>query len=715
MTVLPDALVPFRFTLIPAHKPPELHENIRSSVARNLPVVSLCAPHEGVLTIAGGGPSLADTLDDLDGYVAAMNGSLGFLLDRGIVPQMCGVCDPSPHIADILAADPRVTYFVASSAHPTVFDKLLAAGCRVYRWNCSSIPGAEKLLDQIEPGHLIVGGGSTMGLRWLTLGYTMGFRRFRLHGMDSSFRVAEGSRSSHAYPDHQDGKEWIVFEGHHTRPNFIGQVVDFVGWLERLTHPDVEPIDLQVFGDGLLQKKFREWKALNPGMHEGRPKPPLDTDTFVWPASDALAAPAIREDAKDIPRFMAHIHDRRIAVQAGGNVGIYAAHLARYFAAVHTFEPDPENYACLIRNIEGRGRIAAHHAALGAIRGMAAVERFEDHNAGAVRVVPGDAVPMCRIDDLDLPACDLIWLDIEGYEPAALAGAEKTIARYRPAVIVEEGRHAAMYGFASDAARAWLEARGYEARVRHGNDTLFVAERVNDAMAAMERAALPKAEFDPSRTALTVAAVQVGNYCGRGAEYVAKLFRGVAANLPAGIVPRFVCFTDDPATLPDGVEAMPVEPGLTGWWQKLAMFRPGTFAPGERVLFLDLDTLIAGPLDEIATYAGPFAIMRDVYRPNGLQSSVMAWEAGGAAERIWTTFDASGRPMDDPGGDQRWIERAMPDVDCWQDVCPGRFVSFKKDCRPFGGIPAGASVIVFHGQPRPHLAAEPWIARLWAA
>lgn len=461
---------PFNFQLVPAFEPEYLHENIRSSLARDLPVVAICRPHEHVMSIAAGGPSLADTYKELTGHIAAVNGSLGWLLDHGVVPDICGVCDPSPHMVDLVAADPRVTYFLASIVHPAVYDKLLNAGCHVVRWNSSSVPGGEAVLDELEPGHLTIGGGSTMGLRWLTLGYTCGFRRFHIHGMDSSFRIdPDRGKASHAYPDHQDAKDWIVFDGFHTRPNFLGQVADFVAWLERLTHADVEPVDIRVFGEGLLQKTFARWKEQNPGMHEGRAKDPLITDDFLWPMRDVYAQPAILEDAKSIPKFMAHVHDRRVCVQAGGNVGVYPAHLAQYFLEVHTFEPDSENYRCLGHNITlNRGRIVVHHAALGEADGWCRTERVEADNIGAVRVVEGDGdVPMRRIDSLHLQRCDLIWLDVEGHELPALKGAAETIDRCRPAVIVEEK------GIA-EGPRQWLEARGYKRRVQHSNDILYV-------------------------------------------------------------------------------------------------------------------------------------------------------------------------------------------------------------------------------------------------
>lgn len=52
-----------------------------------------------------------------------------------------------------------------------------------------------------------------------------------------------------------------------------------------------------------------------------------------------------------------------------------------------------------------------------------------------------------------------------------------------------------------------------------------------------------------------------------------------------------------------------------------------------RVLYLDLDTVITGCLEDIAAYSGPFAAlsvagMANERRPVGLNSSVMSWDAG---------------------------------------------------------------------------------------
>lgn len=192
--------------------------------------------------------------------------------------------------------------------------------------------------------------------------------------------------------------------------------------------------------------------------------------------------------------------------------------------------------------------------------------------------------------------------------------------------------------------------------------------------------------------------------------YVINLKDMVTRNLEAGFPGRFVCFTDRPHELPETIETRPLPADLPGWWSKLALFREGLFPEGDRILFMDLDTLIVGPIDRLAAYDGPFAILRDFYRPNGLQSSVMAWEADEQTE-IWESFERAGCPMDNPGGDQAWIELVACKgwVRRWQTIFPDLFVSYKQT----RGIPDQASVVIFHGRPRPHEVITGWVPKVW--
>lgn len=452
---------PFNFALVPAHKPDQLLANVRYAMTLGLPEVKQCAAHDQILSIAGGGPSLADTYKDLTGFVAACNGSLSYLIEKGIMPQMCGVCDPSEHMVDIVEAVPGVAYFLASCVNPKVFDKLIGAGCTVYLWHLHPIDGLDELLNEYYPdGWVQIPGGCTMGLRWLTLGYHLGFRNVHVHGVDSSFR-----ETSHAYPDAQDEKEWITFDGFKTRIPFLGQINDFIGLMEDGRKPDVEPIEITMFGEGLLQKRYRKWLADNPKL--------------VWPADDRMGAQYILEEAKNIPLFLSKVPGRGTCIQAGGNVGVYPIALAKQFKEVFTFEPDAENFRCLEQNTLHVSNIEAFPHALGADVGMVSTHRNsgEETNTGAIHVSDGGDVQRWTIDR-NLPVlddCSLIWLDAEGYEELILKGAEQTIEECHPAIIIEQDeRLTSLHGLEFGGAGKWLEAKGYVKTFTIGKDSLYL-------------------------------------------------------------------------------------------------------------------------------------------------------------------------------------------------------------------------------------------------
>jgi FkbM family methyltransferase len=346
-------------------------------------------------------------------------------------------------------AVPGVAYFLASCVHPDVFDKLLKAGCRVYLWHLSPIEGQEAILKEHYPkGYVQIPGGCTMGLRWLTLGYHLGFRKFNIHGMDSSF---EG-KSSHAYPDYQDDKDWVTFDGYQTRPNFIAHATDFISMMERIREEGVDPLEIRMFGHGLLQDRYRHWLKKNP--------------PFEWPETDVTGKTHIMAEARAIPEFLKFIPRRGVCVQAGGNVGVYPRRLARDFRTVYTFEPEAKNIEYLERNCSGYSNIVSFNAALGATLGNVGLSQYEEGNVGTFRVTDGETTRRMTIDWLGLAACDLIWLDIEGQEESALEGAAATIDAFKPAIIIEEKL--------SLGAKSWLEARQYHRVVKHGNDCLYV-------------------------------------------------------------------------------------------------------------------------------------------------------------------------------------------------------------------------------------------------
>src|SRR6185312_1839658 len=98
---------------------------------------------------------------------------------------------------------------------------------------------------------------------------------------------------------------------------------------------------------------------------------------------------------------------------------------------------------------------------------------------------------------------------------------------------------------------------------------------------------------------LKIVCVNVGNWENRGIEYADKLYDQVTRNLKAGTIGQFIVFTDnhDEQYAP-GITVRQI-PSLevTGWYSKLSLYKAGVFDDGDRIIFLDLDTVITSSLD----------------------------------------------------------------------------------------------------------------------
>ena len=185
-------------------------------------------------------------------------------------------------------------------------------------------------------------------------------------------------------------------------------------------------------------------------------------------------------------------------------------------------------------------------------------------------------------------------------------------------------------------------------------------------------------------------------------DHVLRLHRQVLNHLPDA---DFRCLSDIEIR---GIRTLPLIYDWPGWWSKMELFRPEISGD---ILFMDLDTSIVGSFADIASI-NQLALMRDIYRPEGLQSSIM-YIPEAAREEIWAEWIE--RPQHwmeiyQKGGDQAFLERFWLDrASRWQDLLPGQIISWKSHVRPAvygdesgnGSIPADARVVIFHGKPRP--------------
>lgn len=233
-------------------------------------------------------------------------------------------------------------------------------------------------------------------------------------------------------------------------------------------------------------------------------------------------------------------------------------------------------------------------------------------------------------------------------------------------------------------------------------------------------------------------------------EYVRKLRMAVEQHI--GVPHEFFCITDNEkiiAAQHDWRLTVLAPPTMhEGWWQKVGLFAPnliptcsykpetligaplGMFhcpecgdmqlagAPhsSRYVLYLDLDVVVRSGLVNILRSGVPpqGLVMAENFGPNkphcAHNSSVMLWRAGECTE-LYTDFKKV--VCSTLHGDQCWIWRRL---DGRIREFPAEYVrSYKYDCRQAGLPPAGAAVIVFHGEPNPHQCGEPWVRREWHA
>jgi FkbM family methyltransferase len=176
-----------------------------------------------------------------------------------------------------------------------------------------------------------------------------------------------------------------------------------------------------------------------------------------------------------IGRFLDGV-DNALVVDVGANLGWHALHAAKHrnVAQVVAFEPDPFNAWLLHRNVtENHAQnVIAETRALGAEPGVATLFQYKSSNAGrhSLAVDHGFGSRQVPLIDLDgalgeLGLADrriaLIKIEVEGYEPAVLAGAAGALARTDAVLMEYSSDWSRAAGFSAEETLGRLQALGF--------------------------------------------------------------------------------------------------------------------------------------------------------------------------------------------------------------------------------------------------------------
>lgn len=252
----------------------ELYEHMRLAILRELPEIGMHFEHDAVAVMVASGPSLLGQLDSirkeraLGRPIIAIKGAHDWLIEHDLVPDYAVAIDPQEHRWDCFKRKhPSVRYMIASQCHPAMFEHL--AGMQVFLWHTFIKKG--QTFPRDRP---LIAGGTTTGLRALTLFHTMGFRQFELYGYDSCLKDGvlrfDGSSSLQA-----NVIPIVVGEGDARReflcnPSMAAQAKEFERCYDVM--PDAQ---INVHGGGLIAAIVAERAKITPlsvsFIHSGGP------------------------------------------------------------------------------------------------------------------------------------------------------------------------------------------------------------------------------------------------------------------------------------------------------------------------------------------------------------------------------------------------------------------------------------------------------------
>lgn len=196
-------------------------------------------------------------------------------------------------------------------------------------------------------------------------------------------------------------------------------------------------------------------------------------DGFWWPKADRECRKFVTAWMVDLDHSVPLCKQKRVAVQAGGNVGTWPVALSKQFEKVISFEPDPLNFHCMELNCTA-SNIEIHQLGLGNEEATYGMQR-DEKNIGAHYLIPGDEVKIIELDSMNLENVDFLCLDIEGFEYQACLGAEDTISRCQPVIHLEDKGLSTKYEIPQGKVIEYLEKKHGYKMVKHVHrDYIFV-------------------------------------------------------------------------------------------------------------------------------------------------------------------------------------------------------------------------------------------------
>lgn len=220
---------------------------------------------------------------------------------------------------------------------------------------------------------------------------------------------------------------------------------------------------------------------------------------------------------------------------------------------------------------------------------------------------------------------------------------------------------------------------------------------------------LPKISIDEALSMLKIPPMTIVTVLKTSGEFEEKHVQWLQRQLHFPIV----CLTNSLYQI-DGVRTVKLKYNLPNWWSKMEMFRDdlklGNF------LYVDLDTVFVKGFPQWLLTLNETHVLKDMLGGDHMNSGLM-FLMEKDREGIFKDFmaDKDGY-IKSLRGDQDYLSRYFDKAKKFQIEFPRRIVSYKADIlktKPQGGNITSASIVCFHGKPRPWDCVEHWIPKRW--
>ena len=203
-------------------------------------------------------------------------------------------------------------------------------------------------------------------------------------------------------------------------------------------------------------------------------------DGFYIPDGDLpkhhIAESVVQHDAILNQKVLEYASTRRHMIDVGGNVGRWSVDFAKYFDTVSAFEPAPYHIECFEKNCASYPNITLYPYGLSNTNTQGNLEVAVAQHLGSTRVIPSQDgnITLKTLDEHEFTDVDVLKVDVEGLEIDVLQGAEKTIARCKPIIVIERCVfNSERFGLDKMASHNELNRQGYKRLFKITRDCIY--------------------------------------------------------------------------------------------------------------------------------------------------------------------------------------------------------------------------------------------------